>query len=287
MENEPRSVESPNRKLRESQFSLRSLMIGVTLLACLLAIWKKWGLLPASVVFFTVVALMLCSTRRWRKVFSTVDGTIWWGGLLMWFSAFLTFAYGPMGGELTQAGLLHYNVDLSWLGIAFLLWLSGIFWGATVATLAAIAIALDSTRFITQLRYVAIALWLVTVAAGNIIVLPTVSGGDLPAKSVVALAISAATITALAIIVRCDWLSTAKVAAVHIVGALSLLFGIVPIWDPGGSFPDLAIYGMGFWMYCAGIVLVIAASAWALKKAPTATSTLWRTAPSVARENQP
>jgi hypothetical protein len=145
MENEPRSVESPNRKLRGSQFSLRTLMIGVTLLACLLAIWKKWGLLPASVVFVTILALMLCSTGRWRKVFSTVDGTIWWGGLLMWFSAFLTSAYGPMGGEVKQAGLLR-NVDLSWLGIGWLLSLSGIFWGATVATLAVIAIAVDSTR---------------------------------------------------------------------------------------------------------------------------------------------
>ncbi len=287
MENEPRSVESPNRKLRESQFSLRSLMIGVTLLACLLAIWKKWGLLPASIVFFTVVALMLCSTRRWRRVFSAVDGTIWWGGLLIWFSAFLTLIDGPMGGELTQAGLLHYNVDFSWLGIACLLTWSGIFWGATVATLAAIAIAVDSTRFISQLRYVALALWLVTVAAGNFIVLPIVSGGDLPAKGVVVLAINAATTLALTIVVRCDWLPTAKVAAVHIVGSLSLLLGIVPIWNPGGFFADLAIYGMGFWMYCAGIVLVIAASAWALIKAPTATSKLRRTAPSVARENQP
>jgi hypothetical protein len=287
MEAEPRSVESPNRKLRGFQFSLRTLMIGVTLQACLLAIWKKWGLLPASVVHFTILALMLCWTGRWRQLFSTGDGVIWWGGLLIWFSAFLTLAYGPMGGELTQAGLLHYNVDLSWLGIAFLLWLSGIFWGATVATLAAIAIASESIRFISQLRYVAIALWLVTVAAGNIIVLPTVSGGDLPAKSVVALAISAATITALAIIVRCDWLPTTKAAAVQIVGALSLLFGIVPIENLGGFFAELAIYGIGFWTYCAGIVLVIAGSAWALIKAPTATSTLWRTAPSVARENEP
>ena len=113
MEAEPHFVESPNRKLRGFQFSLRTLMIGVTLLACLLAIWKKWGLLPASVVLVTILALMLCWTGRWRQVFSTADGIIWWGGLLMWFSAFLTFAYGPMGGELTQAGLLRY-VDLSW-----------------------------------------------------------------------------------------------------------------------------------------------------------------------------
>jgi hypothetical protein len=268
MENKPRSVESPMRTLRGFQFSLRTLMIGVTLLACLLAIWKKWGLLPASVVFFTSLALMLCWTRRWRQVFSTADGTVWWGGLLMWFSAFFTLAYGPMGVELTQAGRLRYSVDFSWLGIACLLTWLGIFWGATVATLAAIAIAVDATRFISQLKYVALALWLLTVAAGNFILLPIVSGGDLPARSVVALAISAATITAVTIVVRCDWQSTAKAAAVQIVGALSLLFGIVPIRYPGRPFPDLAIYGMGFWMYCAGIVLVIAASAWALKKAP-------------------
>ena len=66
MEAEPHFVESPKRKLRGFQFSLRTLMIGVTMLACLLAIWKKWGLLPASVVFFTILALKLCWTRRWR-----------------------------------------------------------------------------------------------------------------------------------------------------------------------------------------------------------------------------
>jgi hypothetical protein len=267
MENEPRSVESPNHKLRGSQFSLRTLMIGVTLLACLLAIWKKWGLLPASVVLVTILALMLCSTGRWRQVFSTVDGTIWWGGLLMWFSAFLTFAYGPMGGEIKQAALL-LNVDLSWLGIGWLLSLSGIFWGATVATLAVIAIAVDSTRFTSQLRYIAVAIWLVTVATGNIIVFWKLSDGVLAARSAVALVISAATIVALAIVVRCDWLSTAKAAAVHIVGALSLLLGLVPIGNTGKVLAELASYGTGYWMFCAGSALVITGSAWTLIKAP-------------------
>jgi hypothetical protein len=201
-------------------------------------------------------------------VFSTVEGTVGWGGLLMWFSAFFTLAYGPMGGELTQAGLLRYSVDFSWLGIASLLSLSGIFWGVTIATLAALAIALDSTRF-SEFRYIAVAVWLVTVATGNTIVLSKLwSDGVLAARGVVALVISAATIIAVAVVVRCDWQSTAKAAAVQIVGALSLLFGIVPIWDPGGSFPDLAIYRMGFWMYCAGNALIIAGSTWALIKAP-------------------
>jgi hypothetical protein len=261
-------------------------MIGVTLLACLLAIWKKWGLLPASVVFFTILALMLCSTGRWRKVFSTVDGTIWWGGLLMWFSAFLTFGYGPMGGEITQAGFLR-NVDLSWLGIWWLLSLSGIFWGATVATLAAIAIAVDATRFISKLRYIAVAIWLFTVATGIIVVLWKFSDGALAARSVVALVTSAATIIALATVVRCDWPSTAKVAAVHIVGALSLLLGLVPIGETGIVVAALAWYGIGYWMFCAGSALVITGYAWTLIKARTATSKLSRSAPSAARENEP
>lgn len=68
----------------------------------------------------------------------------------MWFSAFLTYAYGPMGGEVKQAALLR-NIDLSWLGIWWLLSSSGIFLGATIATLAAIAIAVEPARFISQL----------------------------------------------------------------------------------------------------------------------------------------
>jgi hypothetical protein len=257
---------------------MRTIKVLLTVVAGLLlaaiAIWK-WRLLPGSVVFFVILTLMLCSAGRWRQVFTTVDGTIWWGGLLMWFSAFPRYAYGPMGVELTQADRLR-NVDLSWVGIWWLILSSGIFWGATVATLAAISIAADSTRFISKLRYFAVAIWLVTVSTGSNIVIWKLSDG---ARGVVALVISAATIIALAIVVRCDWLPTAKVTAVHIVGGLSLLFGLVPIWDPGGSSPDLAIYGMGFWMYCAGVILVIAASAWALKKAPIARSTLAQNQP--------
>lgn len=267
MESEPRSVESPTRNLRGFQFSLRALMIGVTLLACLLAICKEWGLLPASVVHFSVLALVLCWTGRWRQLLSTADGVIWWGGLLIWFSAFPTFAYGPMGGELTQAALLH-NVDLSWLGIGMLLLLSGIFLGVAIATLAAMAMALDSSKSISQFRYVALTMWLVAVAAGYIIVLLKFSGGEFEARRVVALVTAAATIIAVTIIVRCNWLPPAKASAVHMVGALSLLIGALPIWNPQGILEELAACAIGYWMYCAGIAFVIAGSAWALRGTP-------------------
>src|SRR6476469_8621476 len=105
-------------------------------------------LLQASVVVVIALGLVVCWNKGWRRVFTTPDGAIWWGGLLMWFSAFLTYAFGPMGGAVKQSDLLR-NVDFSWIGIGWLLTLSDIFLGAFIAALAFIAMVGDSTRFIS------------------------------------------------------------------------------------------------------------------------------------------
>src|SRR6516225_1917245 len=49
MEAEPPKAELPKRKRRWFQFSLRTLMIGVTLCACLFGVWGHWDYLPGTI----------------------------------------------------------------------------------------------------------------------------------------------------------------------------------------------------------------------------------------------
>jgi hypothetical protein len=150
-------------------FSLKTLLAITALLAFVANVFWKWGPLSASVVLLIVMGVVLYWEARWRQLFTTPDGAIWWGGLLMWFSAFPPYAYGPMGGTVKQIDLLR-NIDLSWIGIGWLLNLSGMCLGAVLAALAFVAIVVDPNRFISQLRFISVAIILCAIATGNIIV---------------------------------------------------------------------------------------------------------------------
>lgn len=256
---------------QNSQKSMRTYYIYIdtlTTVATLSAIvaislWK-WGLFPASAIVVIALWYVAYRRRRWRRLFTTADGAIFWGGLLVWFSAFLTYNYAPMGGRVTQFDLLR-NVAFSLTGIGWLLTLSGIFLGAFFSALAFIDIVIDSNKSISQVRYISVALLLFAIAAGSIIVFLKLSGGLFSLRFVVAQGTSAATLIALFTVVLCDFRITAKVAAVHFVGALSMLLGVLPIRDFRTFFDDLASYGIGFWGFCAGTAMIITGSAWMLK----------------------
>ena len=162
--------------------------------------------------------------ERWRRIFTTPDGAIFWGGLLVWFSAFLTYAYGPMGGRLTQIDFLR-NVDFSWLGIGWLLSLSGVFLAhCSSACVSCHCSRFDKIRFTIQIH-----LRCDIPFCGRRREYHRLLEAFRRRFHVETCSCSsniAATLLALSIVALCDCLSTSKSAVVHIVGVLAFLLTV-------------------------------------------------------------
>lgn len=239
------------------------MLLAVTAVAVIAGAVRLLGGLGGSLVAVGTMIAAAAWKRRLGELFTTADGVIWMGGVVLWLAAFVRFTYGPWGVELTFAGFAEY-AGPSWDGIGTMVVITApASLGVVLAATALFGALYGGTPTLQRMRVRTIGAAIVAISAIHIVLYARSSIAYGTSWGIPEL-LAAGSLTAVAAVgastICCrSW--NLRLAIVHLTVAFWVLTQYVPVFWPNPQMAPLSDYGPALWMILLASLSILAASA--------------------------
>ncbi len=247
--------------MSDSQFTLRTLLVAIALVAVVLALSKWLGGLAAMISVLAIMFAIAARQKSLRQILSP-DGMTWFGGAIMALSVFFRFSYGPWGAEVKQYEFMrNFDFSLDALGLLMIVW-PAVF-GATAGLMAFLGIISHHDPKISVLRWTVLSVILGAWPTAWLAFFFTFGN-----PSAVYMTVAFAVVLATALTILFCRTPLMKTAVIQLIGTLSTLPQLNPV-SPSVPIGDIfLIYGPGYWMLVLGTATIMVSSATHLTSLP-------------------